>query len=96
MNAREKRVDEAIMNCYREMYKASEPPADFDELIENAPIDERTGGKIVPYQDHEIEEEVFNQILEKYMTDEKLKLNKREKERFSVTIHLGCSPRYKR
>jgi hypothetical protein len=96
MRAREKKVDAAIMNCYREMYKASEPPADFDKLIENAPVDERTGGRIIPYQDHEIEEEVFNQILEKYMTDEKLKLTKREKERFSVTIYLGCSPRFKR
>jgi len=40
--------EEAMRECYRKLYKASTPPADFDELVNNASIDEN-GQKVIDF-----------------------------------------------
>jgi hypothetical protein len=94
--ARQKKFDNAILDCYRELYRASEPPGDFDYLMEHAEEDPVLHLKKIPFQDYEIEEEKFEEILQKYLEDKDLKLTEREKKGFSFHIYLGCSPRYKR
>jgi hypothetical protein len=45
--------------------------------------------------DYEIDEKDFDTILQKYVEDKSLKLSKYEKRAFSISIHLGCSPKFK-
>ena len=39
--------EKAIWECYRRLYKASTPSADFDELVKNASINESGEKQIV-------------------------------------------------
>ncbi len=90
-----KQLTNAAFDCYREMYAACDPPADFDKMLEEAEVSE-DGRKIIRYQDHEMEQEKFDEILDKYLNDKTLKLKPYEKKDFSISIHLGCSPKCKR
>jgi len=45
--------------------------------------------------DYELEEAKFEEIVQKYMNDKALKLSEYDKRSFSVSIHLGCSPKFK-
>ena len=88
-------LKEQVLNCYREMFAASTPSADFDELMANATINEH-GQKEIPYMDYEISSEEFDKILDMFLNDKKIKMTTLEKKVFSQTIHLGCSPKTKR
>jgi hypothetical protein len=90
-----KQLTNAAFNCYREMYAACDPPADFDKLYEEAPID-KDGRKEIKFLEHEMDQEKFDEILEKYLNDKTLKLKPYEKRDFSISINLGCSPKCKR
>jgi len=87
-----KKIDNAIMDCYRELYKYSDPPADFDELVEDADINE-FGQKIIPYNDYVIDRTVLDDII--YKTIIKHKIPKHLRRSFKSTIYLGCSPKSK-
>ena len=54
--------EEALTECYRKLYKASTPPADFDELIKNATTNEN-GEKVIDFMAHEICEYEFSEIM---------------------------------
>lgn len=95
MSARIEILKEHALNCYREMFAASTPSADFDELMANATVNER-GQKEIPFMDHVLEQDTFDKILNNFLESKTVKLTKAEKKDFSVTIHLGCSPRTKR
>ena len=82
----------AIGECYRRLYKAATPSADFDLLVENATIDEM--GKHIPFLDYEIEEDKFESIIEDVIKEFKIKPS--HKQPFRVTIMLGCSPKFKK
>lgn len=86
---------DAIFDCFRNMYKASTPSADFDELMANAPINER-GQKDIPFMDYEISSQEYDKILDMFLNDKKLKMTTLERKAFSQAIHLGCSPKTKR
>lgn len=90
-----KQLTEAAFNCYREMYAACDPPADFDKLYEEAPVD-KDGRKEIKFLEHEMDQEKFDEILDKYLNDKTLKLKPYEKRDFSISINLGCSPKCKR
>jgi len=87
-----KAIDKAMMHCYRELYANATPPASFDELLKNASINER-GQKVIPYNDYEIEEEKFDEIIEDTIKVYKIK-HKILKTSFRNTMLLGCSPKF--
>jgi len=91
MNATTKE-QEAIRECYRKLYKASTPSADFDELINKAPIDEN-GQKVIDFMAHEICEHEFSQIVDEVI--KKYKIKTRRVTPFKNSIYLGCSPKFK-
>ena len=91
---RKKRIENAMLDCYRELFANSTPKGDFEKLMEEASTNE-FGQKVIPFMDYEIDEKDFDTILQKYVDDKLLKLSKYEKRGFSISIHLGCSPKFK-
>jgi hypothetical protein len=91
---RKKHIENAMLDCYRELFANSTPKGDFDKLMEEASTNE-FGQKVIPFMDYEIDEKDFDTILQKYIEDKLLKLSKYEKRGFSISIHLGCSPKFK-
>jgi hypothetical protein len=91
---REKRIENAMLDCYRDLFANSTPKGDFDKLLEEASLNE-FHQKVIPFMDYEIDEEDFDTILQKYINDKSLKLSKHEQRGFSISIHLGCSPKFK-
>lgn len=89
---KQEKIDNAITECYRRLFKASTPQGDFDKLVEEAEIDER-GQKVIPFMDYEIEEDVMDNIVEDII--EEYNVPKYLKDRFKTTIYLGCSPKTK-
>ena len=92
MKKRLEKLKQAVFACYAELYENATPKADFYELMENSPKNER--GQIdIPFMDYSIEAEKYDEILEKFVNDKKLKMTNAEKSDFRVTINLGCSPK---
>ena len=85
--------EEAIRECYRKLYKASTPPADFDELMNNASIDEN-GEKVIDFMAHEICEYEFSEIMSDVIKQYKIRSHRQDL--FKNTIRLGCSPKFKK
>ena len=84
--------EKAIAECYRRLFKASSPTADFDLLVENAIID-KDGLKHIPFMDYELEEDKFESIITDVIKEFKIKPT--HKNPFRVAIMLGCSPKTK-
>lgn len=85
--------EEAMRECYRKLYKASTPPADFDELVNNASINEN-GQKVIDYNAHEICEYEFSEIMSDVIKEYKIRSHRQDL--FKNTILLGCSPKFKK
>lgn len=83
----------ALLECYRRLYKAATPSANFDELMAKAYVDEH-GMKHIPFNDYEIEDEYMKDIIEDVIKEYKIKPQLRQ-QAFRVTIHLGASPKTK-
>lgn len=88
-----KKIDEAIKNCYIQIYNNSEPKADFNVLLNEATIDE-FGRKVIDFNSYEIDEAIFNDIVNKIIKEYNFVGYK--KKQFYNTILLGCSPRFKK
>ena len=88
-----KKTDEILLTCYQELYANSEPKADFNELMDKASINE-FGQKVIDYMAYEIDENLFEEIIQGVF--KKYKLNKHNKELFKRSIYLGCSPKFKK
>jgi hypothetical protein len=86
------KIQDAILECYREMYLASEPSADFDYLMETAELD-KEGRMIIKFLDYEIDNIDYDKIIENICT--KYKIKGALKDRFKVHISLGVSPKIK-
>jgi hypothetical protein len=84
--------EKAIDECYRRLYKAATPSADFDLLVETATIDDN-GLKHIPFLDYELEEDKFESIIEDVIKE--FKISSTRKGPFRVSIMLGCSPKFK-
>lgn len=89
-----RKIEEALKECYRRLYKASTPSADFDELFENAETDEN-GYKVIDFMAYEIEEEKMEQIISDVIKEYKVKPQFKARL-FRNTILLGASPKTKR
>jgi len=92
MNATTKEI-EAMRECYRKLYKASTPSADFDELMNNATVDEN-GQKVIDFMAHEICEYEFSEIVDEVIKKHKIKTHRVTP--FKNSIYLGCSPKFKK
>lgn len=93
MRKTKKTLKDIVFDIYRELYSNSDPPASFDDLYENAIIDEQ-GRKNIDYLSYEIDDELMNEIIEKHCKDNKLK--DKEKSAIKINVYLGCSPKSKR
>lgn len=82
-------MEDAIFECYRKLFAASEPPADFDTLYSEY----LETGKAIPFMLHEISESETLDIINSVAIDYKIPKNKRNK--FKNSVILGCSPKYK-
>ena len=89
-----KNIDKALMHCYRELFANATPPASFDELLKNSTVNDR-GQREIPFMDYEIEESVFDEIVEDTTKLYKIK-HKILKQSFRNTILMGCSPKFKK
>ena len=90
---KQNKIDDALFDCYRELFANSTPKGDFDKLVEEATVNER-GQKVIPFDNYELSEEKFQEII--VATLKKHKVPKSLHESFSAAIHLGCSPRFTR
>jgi hypothetical protein len=84
----EKKLNEATLECYKRLYAASMPSADFNELVANATIG-KDGRKNIPFMDYEILQEDMDKIIKDIMREYKIP----KWYGFSVGIYLGCSPK---
>lgn len=91
------KVSQALWDCLVELYANSTPSADFNKLVEDAPIN-KDGRKEIAFDDYEIEQSKMEEIIEKHRSKLlKHSRNKHYHERqFNFNIYLGCSPRSKR
>jgi hypothetical protein len=87
-----KRNDKILNEMYVLAYKHAEPPADFEELLLNAPTNDE-GRKVIDYMSYEISQdkldEIFNDTMKKY------KVNKRLQSSFAFSYYLGPTPKSK-
>ena len=81
--------EKQLWECYRELYKKALPVADFDELVENATINDH-GEKVIPFDDYLIDNKLLHQIIDKHAKKIKPKW---KAQAFKNTILLGCSPK---
>lgn len=90
---KESKETKIIWQIYREMYAVSTPPADFDKLVNSAEKNE-LGQKIIPFNDYEISEKDFYDIIERNIKGKRLTKLSQQMIRNSVT--LGASPAFKK
>jgi len=83
--------DKLIMDCYRELFARSDPPADFDELVANATTND-CGEKEIPFMDYEIDGDLLLEIIDKHSKGLRPKW---KRQAFLTTILLGCAPKLK-
>lgn len=86
------KIEQAILECYTELFANAYPYADFNKLMEEAPVN-KFGQKEIPFMDYEIEEDIAEKIIADII--KKYKLRNWTKKAFRTTILLGCSPKYK-
>jgi hypothetical protein len=87
------KVDKIMLDIYRELYKNSTPPADFDELMKTEEVNE-FGQKIIHYMDYEIDETLFEGIVKENLKGKRIPKWERDVIRRSVL--MGCSPKFKK
>ena len=88
-NTSNKKEEQLMMDCYRELFAKSNPVGDFDKLLAEATINQR-GEKEIPFNDYEIDDTLFREIIDKYANQI---YPKWKRMRFRNTIFLGCSPK---
>lgn len=83
----DKKVESIIHDIYVELYLNSTPPANFDELVANAKVNER-GQKEIPYMDYYLPIEDIERII----SEKCKKIDKYWSNKIRTSILLGCSP----
>lgn len=91
---KKEKLEKAMMHCYRQLFAYSTPSVSFDDLVENAKVNDR-GQKEIPFMDYEISQKHADEIIEQTIKDFKIK-PKYYAHGFKTSIYLGCSPKFKR
>ena len=84
-----KKLNSMVDDLYREIYKNSNPPADFDGLVKNSKYD-AWGRKDILFRNYKIKESLFDSILKDYFKGKRL--TKYEKALITNTLYLGAIP----
>lgn len=84
MTSNEKLWD-ICLDIYRDLFRMSKPPANFDELMKNG---ETT--KPEWFYKYHLDLQTQIEIIDKHLAKNKIK--RRDAQRISITIHLGSSP----
>lgn len=87
----ERNFEAAMHECYVRLYARSNPPADFNKLLSEAPSNE-WGQKEIDYMAYEISEEEMAEIVDDVANEYGLKEWK--SKTFRNSIYLGCSPTF--
>lgn len=80
-------LNDIILECYREVYKQTTPPADIDEIIKSG-----EGNQERWFMNYEISEHLYNEIITSVIM--KHKLTKWQKAVIERSCLLGCSPKF--
>ena len=86
------KIDIALLDCYTELYKHADPPADFQKLMDEAELNDR-GEKVIDFLAYELDHVTFDRILEENIKKHKIKGY--QAQQFRTSIWLGCSPKFK-
>lgn len=84
-----KKIEQLIWDIYRDLYKNSTPSVNFDELVENATLNER-GEKVIPFMDYYIDQDKMDEIVESHL--KRKRLSEWEIKGIKFQVYLGCSP----
>ena len=87
-----KKLEKAEMECYQLLYENATPKADFQQLIDQAEINQFSQ-KIIPYWDYQISQEKYIEIVNFIV--KKYKLSKAYSDSFKISIALGVAPKFK-
>lgn len=85
-------INNILHEYYVEVYRKATPPADYDELVKNAVIDEH-GQENIDMDSYVLSEDVMSKIAESYI--KKYKLKGIWLETFNFYAWLGPVPRSK-
>jgi hypothetical protein len=91
--ALDKKIEDVMTSIYTELYAVSEPSVSWNYLLESAELNEQ-GQKVIPYNDHLIDQDVYEEIVKRHLKESKLP--KWRKDAVSRGILLGCSPKFKK
>jgi hypothetical protein len=89
-----KNEEAAILACYRRLYKAYEPSADFDKLAEEATIDSK-GRRVINYMSYEIDMATYEEIIKEVIKEFNIK-PKHRAQAFKLTMMFGATPKFKK
>jgi hypothetical protein len=82
-----KKIEKAVWDCYRQLYKEATPSADFDELFENAPMED--GKKRIDYMAYSLDRKRYEEIVDEY----EKKIPPRYRKGFRFEMYLGAGPK---
>lgn len=85
-----KKEDRAIIECFTEIYKNSTPSGDFEDIFDNAIIED-DGKKKIEFDKYKIDIKLLDKIIEDVAIKYKFKGFK--KQQLSSTIYLGPCPK---
>ena len=90
---KDSKENKIMWQIYRELYKASTPNADFDQLVENAEINEQ-GQKVIDFMAYEISQKDYEEIVERNIKGKRL--TKLTQQMIKNSCTLGCAPKFKK
>jgi hypothetical protein len=82
--------EKIMWQIYIDLFKAATPSADFEELVENASVNDR-GQKEINFMEYSIHKSDYDRIIESNLKGNRL--TKLSKQMITNSINLGCSPR---
>lgn len=83
------RFHDVFNETMREIYRASIPSADWDDLLANSPRNEN-GQILVPYEDYKISDQVLDEIVTRKTKE--YRLREPWKSSLRTNVYLGPSP----
>lgn len=81
-----------LHDTYVELFKEATPSADFDDLVKNGILGS-DGRLIIPFNDYELEDDKFDEIMNRFI--KKYRIPKAYRSNYQFAILLGASPRTK-
>ena len=87
MSTRQDKIKKKFHDIMRELYLKATPSADWDKMLEEAPIME-DGRKFIDYENHYLDSDQMSEIVDRHLKGMR-KYNQRD---LRFLIYLGASP----